>query len=74
MEAGDLIKFSWASGSWVGLIIEILHLKIYAKERVRPGIPERPFNIVVWRADRGEVQEWPMDVYEMQIEVLNESR
>lgn len=70
MKPGDLIKFSWSNGSWTGLIIELRHLEIYSKER------ESPFNIIVWRPDRDDIQEWlaPWGTSKYRIEVMNENR
>lgn len=68
MVTGDLIRFSWENGSWVGLVLEIIKPNIWPKGSTNPEIA------VIFRMQRHDVQEWPLSIYYDQMEVISESR
>lgn len=68
MIAGDLIRFSWKNGSWVGLILEIIKPNIWPKNSTNSEIA------VILRMQRGDIQEWPLDIYQKRMETISESR
>ena len=62
MNPGDLVKFTWATGSWIGLVVGFDDLIMGSH------------NVTIWRPGREEVQTWSLACYRKRIEVLSESR
>ena len=68
MKVGDLVRFSWNRGSWIGLVLEITKPDIWPKNSTNPEVA------VIFRIQRNDIQQWPLNIYQNQMEVISESR
>jgi hypothetical protein len=71
MKPGDLVKFSWSTGSWIGLVIDLVRTK-----DARGMERERCSHVKIFRPCRQDVQVWSLAGAgsAFSIEVICESR